>query len=78
VRKPVRRGTVLNYVFLVSLLLVGLAIVGVFIDIPFISKYAFWVAISAYLSLASPPAACNLATLMIAAVQPSQLFEFGF
>jgi hypothetical protein len=37
---------VLNYVFLVSLLLVGLAIVGVFIDIPFISKYAFWVAIS--------------------------------
>jgi len=44
---------VLNYVFLVSLLLAGLAIVGVFIEIPFISRYAFWVAISAYVLLAS-------------------------
>ena len=31
-----------------SLLLLGLAVVGVFIDIPFVSNYAFWVAIAAY------------------------------
>jgi hypothetical protein len=44
---------VLNYVFLISLVLAGLAIVAVFIEIPFVSRYAFWVAISAYLLLAS-------------------------
>jgi hypothetical protein len=44
---------VLNYVFLISLILAGLAIVAVFIEIPFVSSYAFWVAISAYLLLAS-------------------------
>jgi uncharacterized protein (DUF983 family) len=31
-----------------SLLLLGLAVVGVFIEIPFVSNYAFWVAIAAY------------------------------
>jgi hypothetical protein len=31
-----------------SLLLLGLAVVGVFIDIPFVSNYAFWFAIAAY------------------------------
>ena len=31
-----------------SLLLLGLAVVGVFIHIPFVSDYAFWVAIAAY------------------------------
>jgi hypothetical protein len=31
-----------------SLLLLGLAVVGVFIDIPFVSQYAFWIAIAAY------------------------------
>lgn len=46
-------GAVLNYVFLVSLVLAGLAVVAVFIEIPFVSNYAFWVAISAYLLLAS-------------------------
>ena len=32
-----------------SLLLLGLAVVGVFIEIPFVSNYAFWFAIAAYL-----------------------------
>ena len=32
-----------------SLLLLGLAVVGVFIDIPFVSNYAFWFAIAAYI-----------------------------
>jgi hypothetical protein len=36
-----------------SLILVGFAVVGVFIEIPFISDYAFWVAISAYILLAA-------------------------
>jgi hypothetical protein len=34
---------------MLSLLLLGLAVVGVFIDIPFVSNYAFWVAIAAYI-----------------------------
>ena len=33
---------------MLSLLLLVLAVVGVFIDIPFVSQYAFWVAIAAY------------------------------
>ena len=36
-----------------SLILVGFAVVGVFIEIPFISEYAFWVAIGAYVLLAA-------------------------
>jgi uncharacterized protein (DUF983 family) len=36
-----------------SLVLVGFAVVGVFIDIPFVSNYAFWVAIAAYIILAA-------------------------
>ena len=43
----------LDYVFLISLILAGLAMVGVFIEIPVVSNYAFWVAISAYVLLAS-------------------------
>ena len=34
-----------------SLLLLVLAVVGVFIRIPFVSDYAFWVAIAAYVIL---------------------------
>ena len=36
-----------------SLVLVGFAVVGVFIEIPFVSDHAFWVAISAYVILAA-------------------------
>jgi len=42
----------INFVFVLSLILAGLAVVGVFIEIPFISNYAFWVAIAAYVILA--------------------------
>ena len=42
-------GRVLVWVGIVSLFLLVLAVVGVFIEIPWVSNYAFWVAIAAYL-----------------------------
>jgi len=36
-----------------SLILVGFAVVGVFILIPFVSQYAFWIVIAAYVILAA-------------------------
>jgi hypothetical protein len=39
--------------FIVSFVLVALAIVGVFIDIPFVSDYAYWLVIAGYVILAS-------------------------
>ena len=42
----------MNFGFVVSLLLVILAIVAVFIEIPLVSNYAFWFAIGAYMLLA--------------------------
>jgi hypothetical protein len=41
-----------NFGFVVSLVLVILAVVGVFIEIPVVSNYAFWFAIGAYIILA--------------------------
>jgi hypothetical protein len=41
-----------NFGFVVSLLLVILAVVAVFIEIPLVSNYAFWFAIGAYMLLA--------------------------
>jgi len=41
-----------NFGFVVSLVLVIFAVVGVFIDIPLVSNYAFWFAIGAYIMLA--------------------------
>ena len=40
------------WVFILSLVLVVLAVVGVFVEIPFVSMYAFWVAVLAYVVLA--------------------------
>ena len=40
------------WVFILSLVLVVLAVVGVFVEIPFISMYAFWIAVLAYVVLA--------------------------
>ena len=37
----------------VPLVLAGFAVVGVFIEIPFVSDYAFWIAIAAYVILAA-------------------------
>jgi hypothetical protein len=41
-----------NFGFVASLVLVILAVVGVFIEIPIISNYAFWFAVGAYILLA--------------------------
>ena len=40
-------------VFIVSLILAVLALIGYFIAIPFLTAYAFWLAIVAYLVLAA-------------------------
>jgi len=41
-----------NLLYVLSLILAGLAIVGVFIEIPFVSNFAFWIVIAAYVILA--------------------------
>jgi len=41
-----------NFGFVLSLLIVILAVVGVFIEIPLVSNYAFWLAVGAYIILA--------------------------
>jgi hypothetical protein len=41
-----------NFGFVASLVLVILAVVGVFIEIPIVSNYAFWFAVGAYILLA--------------------------
>jgi hypothetical protein len=40
-------------IFLISLVLAILAVLGLFVTIPFVSIYAFWVAIIAYIVLAA-------------------------
>ena len=42
----------MNLLYVLSLIMAGLAIVGVFIEIPVVSQYAFWVLIAAYIILA--------------------------
>lgn len=39
-------------IFLISLVLAVLAIIGFFVSIPFVSAYAFWFAIVGYIVLA--------------------------
>jgi hypothetical protein len=46
-------SSTVNLAFVFSFLIAGLAVVGVFIDIPMVSNYAFWFAIAAYIILAS-------------------------
>jgi hypothetical protein len=41
-----------NFGFVASLVVVILAVVGVFIEIPIVSNYAFWFAVAAYILLA--------------------------
>jgi hypothetical protein len=41
-----------NLLYVLSLILAGFAIVGVFIEIPFVSEFAFWVLVVAYIILA--------------------------
>jgi hypothetical protein len=40
------------WVFILSLILVVLAVVGIFVEIPYLSMYTFWVAVLAYVVLA--------------------------
>ena len=42
----------MNLLYVLSLLLAGLAVVGVFIELPFVSNFAFWIAVAAYIILA--------------------------
>ncbi len=42
----------MNLLYVLSLILAGFAIVGVFIEIPFVSEFAFWVLVVAYIILA--------------------------
>jgi hypothetical protein len=47
------RGGTMYFGLALSLILVGFAVVGVFILIPFVSQYAFWIVIAAYVILAA-------------------------
>jgi hypothetical protein len=42
----------MNAIFVVSMILAALALVGVFIEIPVVSNYAFWILMAAYVMLA--------------------------
>ena len=42
----------MNFIFLLSLLTLILAVLSVFIEIPIVSNYAFWFAVGAYMMLA--------------------------
>ena len=42
----------MNLGFIASLVVMILAVVGVFIEIPIVSNYAFWFAVGAYILLA--------------------------
>jgi hypothetical protein len=42
------RGLQMRWGFIVSFMLVVLGIVGVFVDIPFVSEYTFWLVIAGY------------------------------
>ena len=46
------RGDMLNIWVIVSIMLVMLAVISVFIEVPIVSTYAFWFVIGGYLLLA--------------------------
>lgn len=41
------------FAILFSLIMVGFGVVGVFIPIPFVSEWAFWIVVAAYVVLAA-------------------------
>jgi hypothetical protein len=47
----------MRFALALSLVLAGFAVVGVFIFIPFVSEYAFWIIVAAYVILAAGRAA---------------------
>ena len=42
----------MNYLFVSSLFIAALSLVSVFVEIPFVSNFAFWVLLGAYVLLA--------------------------
>jgi hypothetical protein len=46
-------GVDMHFNILITLVLALLAVVGVFVEIPFVSDYAFWVMTAAYVILVS-------------------------
>jgi hypothetical protein len=42
----------MNFGFIASMILIIVAIVGVFINLPVVSAYAFWLAVAGYILLA--------------------------
>lgn len=48
-----RTERLMRFGLALSLLMVGFAVVGVFIFIPFVSAYAFWIVVAAYVLLAA-------------------------
>ena len=50
----------MNFGFVASLIVVILAVLSVFIEIPIVSNYAFWFAIGAYILLALGGASATL------------------
>jgi hypothetical protein len=46
----------MNMLFIISLVIALLALVAVFIEIPFVSNYAFWALMAAYVMLAGSAA----------------------
>ncbi|HEX8811798.1 MAG TPA: hypothetical protein VF742_07375 [Terracidiphilus sp.] len=43
----------MRFGFALSLVMVGFAVVGIFIFIPFVSAWAFWIVVAAYVLLAA-------------------------
>jgi hypothetical protein len=50
---PTQGRRTMRFGLALSLIMVGFAVVGVFIEIPFVSNYAFWIVIAAYVILAA-------------------------
>ena len=51
--RTIRLNAPTKNTFLISLVLAVIAVLGVFVFIPFVSVYAFWIAIIAYIVLAA-------------------------
>jgi hypothetical protein len=48
VRRSLVDGIDMHFPSTISLVLAPLAVVGVFVEIPFVSNYAFWILLAAY------------------------------
>jgi hypothetical protein len=48
-REPLGKVLSMDLGYVTSLLIAGLAVVSIFVEIPYVSDYAFWVLLAAYL-----------------------------